>query len=145
MVYSIPITALDPGEVTAAEPQQITDNHYRAVRGSKAIEPLFKAIVQGAEFARAYAATVLGATGDIRAVPLVVDALSDASPKVRLAATQGLRFFREPSTVSVLVGALQDPALEVRCSAACSLGLIRSAEAVPPLIEFMSEVIESPK
>ena len=67
---------------------------------------------------------------------MVVDALSDASPKVRVAATQGLRFFREPSTVPVLVGALQDPALEVRCSAACSLGFIRSAEAVPPLIVF---------
>jgi HEAT repeat protein len=101
-----------PRMVTATEAQQITDAHYRTILGSKAIEPLFKAIVQGAEFARAYAATVLGAIGDIRALPLVVDALSDASPKVRLAATQGLRFFREPSTVPVLVGLLQDPALE---------------------------------
>jgi HEAT repeat protein len=125
-----------PREVAAAEAQQITDNHFRAIRGSKAIEPLFKAMVEGAEFARAYAATVLGAIGDIRALPLVVDALADSSPKVRLAATQGLRFFREPSTVPGLIRALQDPALEVRCSAACSLGLIRSAEAVPPLMEF---------
>jgi HEAT repeat protein len=125
-----------PRLINAAESQRITDDHYGGLRGSNAVEPLLEALLKGTEFARVYAATVLGCIGDRRALPLLVDALSDASPAIRQAAIKGLWFFREPSTVPALVQALQDSSSDVRCSAASALGFIGSPEAVPPLVAF---------
>jgi HEAT repeat protein len=93
-------------------------------------------MVNGTDFARAYAATALGAIGDSRALPLLLNALSAASAVVRQGAIQGLKFFREVSTVPAIVRLLDDPVLEVRQAAATTLGLIGSADAVPALMAF---------
>lgn len=123
-----------PRIVTAAESQQIQEEHYRTVRGSAALDPLLDTTRDGTEFARASAATALGAIGERRALPLLVNALSDPSPTVRASATQGLGFFRDPSTVPALIRALDDLDTEVSCSAASALGYIGRGEAVPPLM-----------
>ena len=111
-----------PRIVSAAESQQITDAHYGSIRGTI--------------FARAYAVSTLGCIGDRRALPVVIDALSDASPMVRRSATTSLMHFQEPSTVPLLIRALEDSASEVCRSAASVLGCFHSADAVIPLMAY---------
>jgi len=125
-----------PRLVSAAESQRITDTHYGAIRCTQALDPLLDAARRGTTFARAYAVDVLGSIGDRRALPLVIDALSDPSPTVRLSATKSLLHFREPSTASLLIHALDDSDPEVCRSAASVLGCFHSVDAVTPLIAY---------
>jgi HEAT repeat protein len=125
-----------PGIYTIEESKRIDDRHFGALRGSEALDPLLESIRHGTAFASAYSLTVLGAIRDLRAMPLALDALADASPSVRVAATKCLWYFRKPSTVPALVVALDDPDPEVCRSAASALGFIGSAEAVIPLMTF---------
>jgi HEAT repeat protein len=125
-----------PRIVSAAESQQITDAHYGSIRGTTALDPLLEAARRGTIFARAYAVSTLGCIGDRRALPVVIDALSDASPMVRRSATTSLMHFQEPSTVPLLIRALEDSASEVCRSAASVLGCFHSADAVIPLMAY---------
>ena len=126
-----------PRVFSAEESRRISDNHYGAIHGSEAIEPILATTRHGTDFARAYAVTVLGVIRDRRALPVLVEALGDAAPEVRMAATKGLWFFHDSSTISALVRVLEEDAVgEVRCSAAQALGFIRSVEAVPALMAF---------
>src|SRR5436189_937916 len=75
-----------PRIVSAVESQQISDAHYRKIRASEAMELLFDTARRGSAFARAYALSALGPIGDRRALPVLTEALSDASADVRLKA-----------------------------------------------------------
>jgi len=125
-----------PRVVSAAESQRITDAHYCAIRGTPVLDPLLEAARRGTPLARAYAVSALGCVGDRRALPVVIDALSDTSPAVRLAATTSLMHFQEPSTVPLLIHALDDSNPEVCRSAAWVLGCFHSVEAVIPLMAY---------
>src|SRR5882672_8806382 len=82
-----------PGMYRSDEAVHIDRKHYDALRGSDAIKPLLKTLVEGNDFARGYVAVVLGAIEDRRALPLLVGALSDKSPAVRQAASQAVWYF----------------------------------------------------
>jgi HEAT repeat protein len=123
-----------PRMVTAAENQQILNAHYAAIRCSEVLDPLLEATHRGTDFARTYAATVLGHIGDHRAVPSLIDALSDPSPPVRRATAKSLGFLQAVSAVPMLVRALDDSDPELSRTAASALGHIRSREAVLPLM-----------
>ena len=123
-----------PRVLTAEESQRIREEHYSSLRGSSALEPVLKTIREGNAFARAYALTVLGATGDTRVVPMAVEALNDPVPQVRASAARCLFFFREPSTAAALVQKLNDTDSEVRCAAASTLGFIQGVDVVPELM-----------
>jgi HEAT repeat protein len=118
------------------EIESFDEQHFGKIRGSDVVEPLLEAVADGTEFARAYAATVLGAIREPRALPLLLSSLSSPSPTVRLAATKALFFFQEPSTVPALIRSLEDTSLEVRLSAASALGFMGSNEVVLALMAF---------
>src|SRR5262249_12145187 len=120
--------------VTGDDIAQIDDRHYTALRGSEALDPLLQTLRTGTEFARSYAATVLGAIKERQAFPLVIPALFDASSSVRPSGTKGLWFFRDRSALPALIQALHDPNKEVICSAANTLGWIGDRKAVEPLM-----------
>lgn len=125
-----------PRMVSAAESQRIDVAHYGAIRGTPVMDPLLETARCGTPFARAFAVGVLGAIGDRRALPVVLDALSDTASAVRLKATTSLLHFQELSTVPFLIRALDDLDPEVQRSAASTLGSLRAVEAVLPLMAF---------
>ncbi len=73
------------------------------------------------------------------AVPVLVDALSDEDPRVRLAIIDLLGESSEPEAIPALVGALRDPEWRVRWQAAEALGKLRNSAAVPDLIEMLAD------
>jgi HEAT repeat protein len=125
-----------PSVITGDQWVSISEAHYSSLRGSVTLEPLLRTLVEGSDYAREYAATVLGAIKEPRAISLLLTALDDPCPRVRESATKGLWFFRDTSTVFPLVDRLQDSTSSVRHGAADALGFIGSSDAVPSLIKL---------
>jgi HEAT repeat protein len=73
------------------------------------------------------------------AVPVLVDALSDDDPRMRLYIVDLLHQIGEPDAVLALTGALRDPEWRVRWRAADALGRLGSDAAVPDLVEMLSD------
>lgn len=73
------------------------------------------------------------------AVPVLIDALSDEEPRIRLHIVDLLRDFGDPDAVIALAGALRDPEWRVRFKAADALGRVGSEAAVPDLVEMLTD------
>jgi HEAT repeat protein len=73
------------------------------------------------------------------AVPVLVDALSDEDPRMRLIIIDLLGDTSEPDAVPALAGALRDPEWRVRWQAADALGKMRNADAVPDLVDMLTD------
>jgi HEAT repeat protein len=73
------------------------------------------------------------------AVPVLVDALSDEDPRMRLAIIELLGDIADPEAVPALTGALRDPEWRVRWQAAEALGKMRNVAAVPDLVEMLTD------
>jgi HEAT repeat protein len=73
------------------------------------------------------------------AVPVLVDALSDEDPRMRLAIIDLLGDLAEPDAVPALAGALRDPEWRVRWQAADALGKMGNTAAVPDLVEMLTD------
>jgi hypothetical protein len=112
---------------------------FGKIRGSEVLNPLLETLVNGTDFARAHAASVLGFIKEPRALPLLLDSLTAPVSGVRVGAVRALGFFRDLSTVDALIQTLRDPSCEVRQAAASTLGSIGSRNAVPALEELYSE------
>lgn len=73
------------------------------------------------------------------AVPVLIDALGDDDPRIRLAAVECMGKIAHPDTVPALVGVLTDPESRVRWRAAESLGQMPSVLAIPALIALLND------
>ncbi len=73
------------------------------------------------------------------AVPVLIDALSDEDPRMRLAIIDLLGDMAEPEAVPALAGALRDPEWRVRWQAADALGKMGSTTAVPDLVDMLAD------
>lgn len=73
------------------------------------------------------------------AVPVLVDALSDEDPRMRLSIVDLLGEVGGPDAVTALAGALRDPEWRVRWRAADALGKLGDAEAVPDLLDLLND------
>jgi HEAT repeat protein len=86
---------------------------------------------------RRYLALVLGKTGDREALPLLVEATSDADPETRIYALWSLGAIGDPAARPALAAALADPDPGVRKTAAFAVGALGEpalAEALRPLL-----------
>lgn len=78
------------------------------------------------------------------AVPGLLEALQDASPRVRLQATVALGKIGDASAVDALLAALNDASWHVCASAAAALGKIGDAKAVPSLKTALQNLHHNP-
>ena len=96
---------------------------------------------QNASFSiRFYAAYALGALGDSRAVPLLIQGLGDHNPYVRVSAAGALGQMHVRAAVPPLIHTLQqDKRVLVRWTAAQALGNLRDGRALPALIKALKD------
>ncbi|MBN1565710.1 MAG: HEAT repeat domain-containing protein [Anaerolineae bacterium] len=73
------------------------------------------------------------------AVPVLVDALSDEDPRMRLQIVDLLGEIGEADAASALAGALRDPEWRVRWRAADALGKLGDPSAVPDLLDLLTD------
>ena len=90
-----------------------------------------------AEGTRARAAEALGRSGNPLAIEQLVQALADASPRVRRAAARALGESRSESATEPLVRELLDGASDIRSEAAEALGRLGSSTSIDPLVEAL--------
>jgi len=86
---------------------------------------------------REKAADYLGETGDLMAVPALIDALKD--PSISWIAAESLGKLGDPRAVQPLIDALGSDEKWLRRNAAIALGRIGNPEAVSPLIKLLSD------
>ena len=92
-----------------------------------------------AEGTRARAAEALGRSGNPLAIEQLVQALADASPRVRRAAARALGESRSESATEPLVRELLDGASDIRSEAAEALGRLGSSTSIDPLVDALSD------
>ena len=84
---------------------------------------------------------LLGRFKDVRAVPTLVGALDDKSPRVAAMAAWALGQIRSPDALGALLKYTRDPTVEVRQYVLGALGPCHSHEAVPTLSDSAFHVI----
>ena len=92
-----------------------------------------------AEGTRARAAEALGRSGNPLAIERLVQALTDASPRVRRAAAHALGESRAESAADPLVRELLDGASDIRSEAAEALGHLGYSTSIDPLVDALSD------
>lgn len=121
---------------------RLMEEHYSRLRETGLLVPFVEAISAGGENARAHSAVALGAAKEKRAIPLLVRALRDKSPKVRAAAARAMSFVSDPSAIDALAESLKDADADVRADAAFSLSLIGDRRAVAALLGLLASKAE---
>ena len=91
------------------------------------------------EGTRARAAEALGRSGNPLAIEQLVQALADASPRVRRSAARALGESRSESAAEPLVRELLDGASDIRSEAAEALGRLGFSSSVDPLVEALDD------
>ncbi len=91
------------------------------------------------EGTRARAAEALGRSGNPLAIEQLVQALADASPRVRRSAARALGESRSESAAGPLVRELLDGASDIRSEAAEALGRLGFSAGIDPLVEALSD------
>ena len=92
-----------------------------------------------AEGTRARAAEALGRSGNPLAIEQLVQALADASPRVRRAAARALGESRSESATEPLMRELLDGASDIRSEAAEALGRLGYSKNMDPLVDALSD------
>jgi HEAT repeat protein len=88
---------------------------------------------------RQQAAKTLGQSGDVAAVPALIEALSDPDNAVRREAAKALGFLKDRRTVKPLIAALRDVDTNVRMYSAYALGELRDSAATGQLLETLQD------
>lgn len=83
---------------------------------------------------KAWAAQILGAAQDTRALPALTAALGDAR-EVRDAAVDALMLFPVESAVSAFVNALESSSRDARAVSLAQLSRLQNADAVPAIVD----------
>jgi HEAT repeat protein len=106
--------------------------------GPVAINPLIEALQDREGTVRKFAATLLGKSGDARAIEPLGMALYDLHHEVGKAASQALARLGIPA-VDVLVEALSDPEMWIRIHAVHALATIRDPRVVLILLQMLND------
>lgn len=83
---------------------------------------------------RMVAAAVLGRLGEERALPALLEAVTDSDPRVRSRVVRALGRLADPRSVDALASRLDDPDPSVRRGAARALGEVRTEAALDALV-----------
>jgi HEAT repeat protein len=102
--------------------------------GSRAVDPLLRALNQPQWIARRNAAWALGALDEPRAVKPLIAALTDSEPEVRAQAAWALGALDDPAALQKLIDTLRDGEARVRRQSAWALGSIGDSRATPGLL-----------
>ncbi len=90
---------------------------------------------------RRYLSMVLGALGDRRATPLLLDGLNDRDVDNRIYVLMALGELKDPAAIPRIGQAATDADKDVRKTACYSLGEIGNPAAVPPLVQALSDEV----
>jgi HEAT repeat protein len=107
--------------------------------GTRAVDPLLKALTQPQWIARRNAAWALGALDDPRAVKPLISALGDSEPDVRAQAAWALGALEDPAALQKLTETLRDGDARVRRQSAWALGVMGDARATSPLLVALKD------
>lgn len=107
------------------------------IRGGDALDGLTRALEDDSEEVRAAAVESLGLLGDVRAIPALLGGLAYGSRQQSVRVVEALRLFGPAATPRLLEHAFASP--EDRRTVAGVLGQIGGADALPVLIEWMSD------
>lgn len=115
-----------------------------AVDMHDAVEPLAAALADTSNVVRYHAAMTLGALGDRRASPVLVEMVAanvaaDNQTFVYMNAPGHLAQLKDPATIQPLMDLLADPRPGVRGSAASALGRLGDQRAVDPVIKLLDD------
>ncbi len=88
---------------------------------------------------RRRAARALGEIGDIRAMPVLMEATSDPDAWVRLDVVRSLGKLRAAAATDVLIAALEDENIDIRMETLHTLGCTKDKRAVGPLVKALSD------
>lgn len=117
--------------------------------GRDAVEHLLEALLHPRT--RAAAASAVGATGDLRAVPALCEALVDENSEVRRAAARALGQIKTPRAVESLLRATDDEDYVVRAEAMTALdglgtvGVVASIESLARTSRPLAPAAEAPR
>jgi HEAT repeat protein len=110
------------------EPERSLVDETLVAMGSISVGPLIAALDDRAR--RRSAAAALGAIRDARAVPALVDLLSEDEPAAQATAARALGEMRDPRALEALIQASGDPHADVRDAALEALDQMRGVVAV---------------
>ena len=106
--------------------------------GSRAVEPLIKALKDPQPEVRDSAALTLGSLGDSRAIPPLVEALQDLNQVVRIRAAFSLAILGDTRGPAALLETVRGDDLTARKEAAATLGNLREL-GMPSLLQAMQD------
>lgn len=107
------------------------------IRDPRALTPLMAALEDDHDEVRAAAVEAIGLAGDPAAIPALLARLSGESRHQRVRVVEALRLFGPRATPALVAHARAFP--DDRLAVATVLGQIGGADAVPTLIELMSD------
>ena len=111
--------------------------------GSRAYEPLIRALKHQAWIARRNATWALGALDDVRAVEPLIPMIKDGEPAVREQAAWALGALDDRAAVPALIGGMKDADPRVRRQAAWAAGAIDDRRAVDGLLPLLRDADRS--
>ena len=106
--------------------------------GSAAVDPLIEALQDKEGTVRKFAATLLGKSGDPRAIEPLGMALYDLHHEVGNASAEALARFGAPA-FDILVAALSHPEMWIRIHAMRALSKIKDGRVTPILLEMLND------
>jgi len=105
--------------------------------GPAAVEPLITLLSAGTIKQVACAITVLGESGDRRAIEPLIQMLRAAHVLLRMNAAKALVKFNEPQVITALLESLNDRDELVQSWVLTSLGALGNREVVRPIVAFL--------
>ena len=109
------------------------------LRADESLDPLIDALTNSRKKQiRLNAATLLGAIGDPKAIPALIETLRDNNKLVRREASTALSRMGEPA-VEPLIETLDDEDWKVRGAAAWALGNLNDERAIPALEKLLDD------
>ncbi|MBN8591815.1 MAG: HEAT repeat domain-containing protein [Anaerolineae bacterium] len=117
----------------ATELREAAAASFRAVRVSRATQPLIPLLCDPFSEVRRAAVDSLGCIGDDAAIDPLIACLKDPDSEVREDAARMLSCFEDTRSVPFLIESLQDTDPEVQDGAVYTLGILKDARALEPI------------
>ena len=108
------------------------------LRADESVDPLIDALSNRKKQIRMYAATLLGAINNPKAIPALIETLKDNNKLVRREASTALSRMGEPA-VEPLIETLDVEDWKVRGAAAWALGNLDDERAIPALEKLLDD------
>lgn len=111
-------------------------------RRGRAVVPQLVAALRLAtthRYARAGAADLLGRIGDLAAIDVLIECVSDPDPSVRVSAVESLKRLRSPQSADALLGALRDDEGAIRRVAAIAVARLLKKRALAHLAPLLAD------